>query len=103
MENDISLEAAKKMVKESGKKFVWVGAEAHFSIAKNALEAGNDEIMCINPRQLLSIEDPKKLEGAVFVCYHGNTSGAVVNYLNKAKVQSYNLKGGITSIVGEIF
>jgi rhodanese-related sulfurtransferase len=104
MEKELTLETAKNIVNDSEKKFVWVGAEMHFDAAKKALDLAEDKIMCINPRELVDMEEhAKKFNGNVFVCYHGNTSLAVVNYLGKLNIEAYSLKGGITSIVGEIF
>lgn len=103
MNSDITLEEAKEIVKTTGKKLIWVGAEMHFETAKSALQAGESDMEYLNIRQLQNMDDMKGLEGNVFVCYHGNTSGAVVNYLDRLNIKSYNLRGGVTAIVGEIF
>ncbi len=81
-----------------------VGLETHLDIVKNALNVEDDEIKQLNQQDIINVnESIKKLEGNVFVCYHGNTSKAVVNYLEKFGIGAYSPNGGVTSIVGEIF
>ena len=59
----------------------------------------------MNPREIRNADGQalKSMSGLVFMCYHGITSMHVVNLLEKRGIKAYNLDGGITAIVGEIF
>ncbi len=101
--SDVDILQAKQMIETGKSKIIWLGSEPVEYIAK-LLDIEKDLIIKIDPNELLSNPDmPALLDGNIFMCYHGNSSRYVVNYLKNKKKQAYNLKGGITSIVGEIF
>lgn len=90
---------------KSGTKFVWLGREPLDYIVK-LLEIDSSNAIMVPPRSLIegNSEEIDNMKGSVFVCYHGNTSGMVVRALkSRFGIDSYSLKGGVTSIVGEIF
>lgn len=105
MENELDLDNALKKINEKGTKLVWLGIEPTAYISK-LLDIDSKDIRKITPEEIIysGKDDLKKLEEHVFVCYHGSTSGFLVDYLKKThQINGYNLKGGVTSIVGEIF
>lgn len=102
---EVEIDEARKLSKQTGAKFVWLGGPVRISIPE-ALEISDTQILAIEPDEILSFgEDKLKLlQHDIFVCYHGITSAAVVKYLkSKKNIDAYSLKGGITAIVGENF
>ena len=102
---DISFEKAKELVGAEGVKFIWLGSEPADYICR-LIGVEESSMISLDPMEILTMEADKarKLEGHVFVCYHGNTSAFIVNHLkNKHGIESFNMEGGITSGAGEIF
>ncbi|EFD93074.1 MAG: hypothetical protein BJBARM5_0231 [Candidatus Parvarchaeum acidophilus ARMAN-5] len=103
MNNDISLEKARKLLEENKKQFFWVGEEEHLDTVREILDISSEQITYLNPEKLYYLDNLKVLEGNIFVCYHGNTSRAVASYLSEEGIKAYSLIGGITSLSGDIF
>ncbi len=104
MEN-IDFVSALETVKEKGTKIVWLGSEP-LDYIKDLLEIEDKYIAAANPMALLKApkEELLKYEGHVFMCYHGNTSAFVSGMLKENHgIETFNLRGGITALVGEIF
>ncbi|MCL4404866.1 MAG: rhodanese-like domain-containing protein [Candidatus Marsarchaeota archaeon] len=104
MEN-LEFEQALETVKSKGTKIVWLGNEP-LDYIKNMLNLEGELLTAANPMELLraSKEELLKYEGHVFMCYHGNTSAFVSEMLKENHgIETFNLKGGITALVGEIF
>ncbi len=102
---EVSFDEATEMLKGNGVKFVWLGREPLEYIVK-LLEIEPTKAEMIPPRSLVegNSEEIESLKGAIFACYHGNTSGVVVKSLkSRFGIESYSLKGGVTAVVGEIF
>ena len=102
---EVSFDEATEMMKGGNVKFIWLGHEPLDYIVK-LLELDSSKTMMINPRSVIegNSAELETLKGSVFACYHGNTSGVVVKALkSRFGIESYSLKGGVTSIVGEIF
>ncbi|MDE1869633.1 MAG: rhodanese-like domain-containing protein [Candidatus Micrarchaeota archaeon] len=100
---EVELAEAKKIAKDSGSKFVWLGSPVKISLS-SALGIKPDQLLEFDPHEIISMPDEKlrMLKNDVFVCYHGITSAAMVKYLkSKKNIDGYSLKGGITAIVGE--
>jgi rhodanese-related sulfurtransferase len=86
-------------------KLVWLGREPVERI-RELLELDSSKLIAAEPDSIVnaSQDEAVKFKDYVFVCYHGNTSRYVANALkDKFGVDSLNLKGGITAVVGEIF
>lgn len=86
-------------------KLVWLGGEP-VDYIRDLLELDSSKLINADPNKLVYAdkEESSKFRDHVFVCYHGNTSRYVANTLkDKFGVESVNLKGGVTAIVGEIF
>lgn len=86
-------------------KLVWLGREPVERI-RELLELDSSKLIAADPDSVVNggKDDAAKFKDCVFVCYHGNTSRYVVNALkDKFGIDSLNLKGGVTAIVGEIF
>ena len=102
---EVGFEEAAEMLKGDGVKFVWLGTEPLDYIVK-LLEIDTSKAEMLPPRNLIegNSEQIESLRGAIFACYHGNTSAVVVKSLkSRFGIESYSLKGGVTAIVGEIF
>jgi len=102
---EVDFEQALNLAMREGKKLVWLGNEppdyiaSLLDIEKNMIEAADPMEMINAPK-----EELLKYRGAVLVCYHGNTSSFVSNYIKgKHGIETFSLKGGVTSITGEIF
>ncbi|MEM3839459.1 MAG: hypothetical protein QXF01_02695 [Candidatus Micrarchaeaceae archaeon] len=102
---EIGFDEAVEMINGNKAKFVWLGREPLEYITR-LLDIDPEKAAAANPRGLIegAPEEVDSLKGAIFACYHGNTSGVVVKALkSKFGIDSYSLKGGVTSVVGEIF
>lgn len=102
---EISFDAAVDISKKNGSKLVWLGVEPVKYIS-DLLGIGKEYIFREDPETIIygDSDKLKKLDGCVLMCYHGNTSGFLSGFLKKQhSIETYNLKGGITAIVGEIF
>ncbi|MCL4387610.1 hypothetical protein M1567_00445 [Candidatus Marsarchaeota archaeon] len=102
---NVEYEEALKMAKQNGKKLVWLGSEPTDYI-RSLLDLEEGLIEAADPMEMLNApkEELLKYEGSVLVCYHGNTSAFVSEMIkDKHGIETFNLHGGITSIVGEIF
>ncbi len=89
----------------AGHRFVWLGREPLDYIV-GLLEIDGGKADQVGPHDIMAIDKFKALEfkDCVFVCYHGNTSRVVAKMLKQRfNVESYSMKGGVTSVVGEIF
>ena len=99
MMEDIDLKEALDIARKRNTKIVWLGIEPVPYVA-DLIKVDKNQIIQMSATEI-SIKNEtelKKFEEHIFLCYHGNTSRAVVNYIKKKGVNSYNLKGGITSI-----
>jgi hypothetical protein len=102
-EEEVNLIEARKIVKEKGTKFVWLGDEPRIDMAE-ALEIEKDELIRINPQEIYNADKTlaESLVNDVLVCPHGNTSLFLAQHLKEEfNVQTFSLHGGITAIVGE--
>ena len=108
-ENNLELyyEESLKYAKENNKKIIWLGMEPLDYIIDllNYDEKDNfgEVFISISPQEILNIDKNsiKELENNIFLCYHGNTSKFVSNYLKKYhSIDTYSLKGGITRVIG---
>ncbi len=101
---EINFDTALDVSKKNGSKLVWLGAEPVKYIS-DLLGIGKEYISKEDPEEIIYRDSSKlkKLDGCVLICYHGNTSGFISRFLKKQhSIETYNLKGGITAIVGEI-
>ncbi len=101
---ELSLQDALKVIEDKKTKLVWLGTEPTDYICERLGIKGKDMIYR-DPNAILELsrESAKDLDGYVFVCYHGITSGFVAAYLQREfNMEVYHLKGGITWIIGEM-
>ncbi len=101
----VGLEEAVRIVEERGTRLVWLGIEPSGRIGR-MLNVGSNRIMKMDPEELIykDSENLKKLEGHIFLCYHGNTSKFMAEYLDKRhNVKTYHLKNGVVPLTGEVF
>ncbi|HUB92536.1 MAG TPA: hypothetical protein VL945_01100 [Candidatus Saccharimonadales bacterium] len=90
---------------EHGTKLVWLGREP-VDYIRELLDLDPSKMIDADPNMLVYADRDvaEKFKDHVFVCYHGNTSRYVANALkDKFGVESLNMKGGVTAVVGEIF
>lgn len=101
---EVSLEEADALSASLGSKLVWIGREPLQYIAE-LLGRDVSGMAQLDPEQIVSAGPNalKSMSGMVFVCYHGRSSLQVVRFLRARGVTAHSLRGGITSIVGEIF
>ncbi|MCL5680168.1 MAG: rhodanese-like domain-containing protein [Candidatus Marsarchaeota archaeon] len=102
---EIRFEEAIEAARKNGTKIVWLGSEP-VDYINSLLELEAGIIKAANPMEMLNAPKEEALEyqGTILMCYHGNTSAFVSEMLkDKHGVETFNLKGGITSVVGEIF
>jgi len=102
---EISFEEAIEAAKTKNIKIIWLGQEP-LEYINGLLELEEGIIEAANPMEMLNApkEEVLKYHGTVLMCYHGNTSAFVSEMLkDKHGVETFNLRGGITSVVGEIF
>jgi rhodanese-related sulfurtransferase len=102
---EVDFKQALEMVNGENKRLVWLGREP-VDYIRGLLELNEKQMVSIDVREIMEGLYPNynSLNGAVFVCYHGNTSRVITKYLkSNKKVDAYSLKGGVTALVGEIF
>lgn len=103
-DEEVDFQTAKGMA-ESGKcRLVWIGREPADYIA-GLLGVDRSLMVQLDPSTLPSApkEELVRLSGSVLVCYHGVSSLRAVRLLERKGVRAYSMRGGVTSIVGEIF
>jgi rhodanese-related sulfurtransferase len=102
---EVDFKETVEMLNSGNHKFVWLGREP-LDYIMGLLEIGQGKSEQVGPQDIMSIDKFKALEfkNCIFVCYHGNTSRVVAKMLKQRfNVESYSMKGGVTSVVGEIF
>lgn len=102
---EVDFEGALKISKSNGSRMIWLGTEPIDYISR--LLGIDKKYMSREDPEEIIYSDAKKLkrfDGCIFVCYHGNTSGFLSRFLKKQHaIDTYNLRGGVTAVVGEIF
>ncbi len=86
-------------------KLVWLGNEPADYISQ-LLDLPEGTLKEADPNSILFADKniAKEYKDAVFICHHGNTSLIIANALKERfDVDSYSMKGGVASVVGEIF
>ncbi len=102
---EIEFDEAIRFASEKKTALIWLGVEPKEYI-EEILGMEKNTLKYLNPAKImqLDLEEAKKLDNHVFVCYHGNSSRYVANFLKeKYKIEALSLKGGVTRILGEIF
>ncbi|MGC8479588.1 MAG: rhodanese-like domain-containing protein [Candidatus Micrarchaeia archaeon] len=102
---ELVFEEAVEFAKQNKTSLVWIGSEPKEYISE-LLNIEDGLLKHLQPNEILKLDkdSAKKYEKHVFVCYHGNSSRYVANFLKeKHGVESISMKGGVTSVVGEIF
>ncbi|MCL5434623.1 MAG: hypothetical protein M1559_02850 [Candidatus Marsarchaeota archaeon] len=98
---DLDVEDAIKFVKSKNTKFVWLGNEPVKEVSE-ILNIESDTIKKLDPEAIIysDKEELKDLENSVLICYHGNTSGFLSEFLNRRHgLEVYGLKGGLENVV----
>lgn len=91
----VDLETARRLVKYSNSKFVWLGMEPLEEIAEK-LDVDSKAIVKINSDELAHMQDPERLKGCIFVCYNDSFSAQVSRFIKERYgIDSYILVGGI--------
>ena len=103
-EREVDVDEARKMTASGACRLVWMGREPLDYVAE-LIGFDLSRMAQIDPDGIRTTDAQalKSMAGAVFMCYHGVTSMGAVRFLDGRGVRAYSLKGGITSIVGEIF
>ena len=103
--SELNFEEALKFAKEKHTKLVRIGKEPIEYIRE--LNGLNESQLIKAEPNVLAYADKKEAEkftDHVFVCYHGNSSRYLATLLkDKFGIESISMKGGVTSLVGEIF
>ena len=102
--SELDLQGALRLVSEKKAKLVWLGSEPVEYIC-GLLGVESSYMIGLDPNDVLALgsADAKSMAGNVFLCYHGITSGFVVEYLQREYgLEVYHLKGGISSVIGEL-
>lgn len=102
---EVDFDGALKLSKNNGSMLVWLGTEPVDYISR-LLGIEDKSMSRENPEEIIysDTKSLKRFDGCIFVCYHGNTSGFLSRFLRKQHaINTYNLKGGVTAVVGEIF
>lgn len=102
---ELDFEESVNFVKQNKTALVWIGSEPKEYI-EELLNLEKNSLKQLSPTQIMSMDkdQAKSYNNHVFVCYHGNSSRYVANFLkDKHGVEAITMKGGVTSIVGEIF
>jgi len=102
--NAMTFEEAIRHTKKKGTKFVWLGIEPAEYMSK-VLKVEDDFMSSMRPEEIIYASKDKlsQLKDHVLVCYHGNTSGFLANYLSQKNIEAYHLKDGVVSVVGDVF
>lgn len=99
--NYISMEKARRLVKQKPTKFVWLGVEP-LEYVSEGLCIGKEELIKINMDEMETYckANPKMFKECIFVCYDGSLALHVSKYLmENYGINSYVLKGGIDEVV----
>ncbi len=102
---ELNFEESVNFVNQNKTALVWIGSEPKEYI-EELLNLEKNTLKQLTPAQITSMgkDDAKLYNNHVFVCYHGNSSRYVANFLkDKHGVEAVSMKGGVTSVVGEIF
>ncbi len=102
---ELSFEEALEFIDGKKTKLVWIGDEP-VDYIRELLGIGQDRMTALRPGSAVNMsrKEAESYRDCVFVCYHGNSSGHLARLLkDKHGVDAVNLKGGVTSVVGEIF
>lgn len=102
---EMDFEEALKFTKEKNTKLVWIGREPVEYIRK-LTGLNENQLTNADPGRLADADksEAMKFTDHVFVCYHGNSSRHLATLLkDKFGIESVSMKGGVTSLVGEIF
>ncbi|MCL4375651.1 hypothetical protein M1394_02530 [Candidatus Marsarchaeota archaeon] len=101
---DVSFDEALGLICSKKSKIIWLGREP-IEYISNLLDLPKGSIVAIDPDEMMhaDMEKARSFDSKILMCYHGVTSKFVGNHLKRENINLYNLKGGITSIVGEIF
>ncbi len=103
--SEIEFDEAIRFASEKKTALVWIGVEPKEYI-EEILGMEKNTLKYLDPAKTMQLgeEEAKKFDNHIFVCYHGNSSRYVANFLkDKYKIEALSLKGGVTRIVGEIF
>ncbi len=96
-ESELGIEDAVKLVNRSKARFVWLGVESAEYVGR-ILNVGRDKVIKMDPDELYGADRALLygLYGHVLVCYNGNLSGYLSDFLKaEYDIETYNLKGGI--------
>ena len=102
---EVSFQEAVSMAETGSSRMVWLGREP-VEYIRGLLNLPEDKMEALEPSGIMSMDKKtaQRYDNCIMVCYHGNTSRRVAELLSERfGVESFNLKGGITAIVGEIF
>lgn len=101
---EVGIEQAREIAESGRGRLVWIGREPSAYIAE-LLGVDASLVSRLDPSAIASADGAtlKSLSGAVLVCYHGVSSLRAVRFLERNGVRAHSLRGGVTSIVGEIF
>ncbi len=101
---EVTFEEGIELIEGKAAKIIWLGSEPVGYVSR-LLDCDETKLLKASINEILDADSGALggFEGMIFMCYHGVTSGLVVDFLESRGVSAYNLKGGITSVVGEIF
>jgi rhodanese-related sulfurtransferase len=102
---EMDFEEAIKFTKERNTRLVWIGREP-IEYIRELTGLEETQLIKAEPNNLAYADraEAEKFSDHVFVCYHGNSSRYLATLLkDKFGINSISMKGGITSLVGEIF
>lgn len=101
---DVSFDEAIGLISSKKSKIIWLGREP-IEYISNLLDLPKGSVVAADPDDIMHADTAKAktFDSKILMCYHGVTSKFVGNHLKNEDISLYNLKGGITSIVGEIF
>ncbi len=94
--NKIDLGLAKDMAGYRGSKFIWLGAEpVEYASARLGIEIKHIGKIDVSGLADMNVEEAKRLEGSIFVCYNDFFATRVSEYLKKNyNVDTYVLTFG---------
>ncbi|MEM0201056.1 MAG: hypothetical protein QXD23_01490 [Candidatus Micrarchaeaceae archaeon] len=102
---ELDFEESINFINKNKTALIWIGSEPKEYI-EELLNLEKNSLKQLSPSQITSMnkEEANLYKNHVFVCYHGNSSMYVANFLKeKYDVETLSMKGGVTRIVGEIF
>lgn len=104
-EKSINLDEARTMIRQTDKKFVWLGIEPAIEVAA-ALGVPKEKIMHLDMSDIaeMSVEELQAYKGCVLVCYDGAFADHIVRYLKKEHgIEVYSLDSGIMHAARKAF